>query len=222
MDINYFASAYLAHATLKAWTKPAAKDTDAKPIDTSIPRHFLITSSVVAFCGVAGYAAYAPAKSAIRSLVDTLRSELNLYNGARQHGGGAAAYPEIKVHCVLPGSVLSPGFAHEQTLKHPVTAVLEEGDPAQTPDRAAEVTLRRLEKGAYLVTTQALGDLMRLGALGGSPRNGWVGFRDTLGAWIVSVAWLFISPDMEGKVFKWGKKNGVQADAKVQARAAGH
>ena len=84
------------------------------------------------------------------------------------------------------------------------------------------MALRRLEKGGYIVTTQALGDLMRLGALGGSPRNGLLGIRDTIGSWIVSTAWLFISPDMENKVFKWGKKNGVQADAKVRSDAAGH
>jgi len=222
MEINYLASAYLAHATLKAWTTPVPKGSDTKAVDTSVPRHFVITSSTVAFCGVAGYAPYAPAKSAIRSLVDTLRSELNLYNGARQHGGSAPAYPEIKIHCVLPGTILTPGFDHEQSLKHPVTAVLEEGDPAQTPEQVAEVALRRLENGGFVVTTQALGDLMRLGALGGSPRNGLLGIRDMLGSWIVNVAWLFIGPDMESKVFKWGKKNGVQVDAKVRAEGAGH
>lgn len=221
MDINYWASAYLAHATLKAWTTPSKESEPGSKVDISTPRHFIITSSVLAFCGIAGYSPYAPAKSAIRSLVDTLRSELNLYNGARLHESHPP-YPEIKIHCVLPGTILSPGHTHEQTLKHPVTGLLEDGDPAQTEDQVAEAAVRGLEKGGYIITTQALGHLMRLGALGGSPRNGWVGIRDTLGSWVVNAAWLFIGPDMESKVFKWGRKNGVKADAKANANGVGH
>lgn len=221
MDINYWASAYLAHATLKVWTTPISKEPSEKKIDVSVPRHFIITSSTLVFCGVAGYAPYSPPKSAIRSLVDTLRSELNLYNGARLYES-PPPYPEIKIHCVLPGTILSPGHTHEQTLKHPITGLLEDGDPAQTGDEVATAAIGGLEKGGYIVTTQTLGHLMRLGTLGGSPRNGWLGIRDTLGAWIVNLAWLFIGPDMESKVFKWGKKNGAQPEAKAQTNGAGH
>lgn len=136
---------------------------------------------------------------------------MNLYNGARlRDSTKPPPYPEVKVHCVLPGTILSPGYEHEQTLKHPVTALLEEGDPQQTPDEVAAVAVKALEAGGYMITTQMLGHLMRLGALGGSPRNGWWGFRDYVGSCVVSLAWLFIGPDMERKVFRWGKKNGIK------------
>ena len=48
---------------------------------------------------------------------------------------------------------------------------------------------------------------MRAGMMGGSPRNNI--FVDTVFGWVVYIAWLFIGPDMEGKVFNYGKKNKV-------------
>jgi 3-dehydrosphinganine reductase len=206
MDLDYWAAAYLAHATLNLWITPAKgasrKDTEQPP------RHFIITSSSIAFAGVAGYAPYAPAKSALRSLSDTLRSEINLYNGARQHASAPLLVPEIKNHIVLPGSILSPGLDVENAIKHPVTKMLEEGDPAQTGEEVAAAAVRALEKGGYMVTTQLLAHAMRAGMMGNSPRNG-LGIVDTVFGWVVGVAWLFIGPDMERKVWRWGKEKGV-------------
>jgi len=221
MDINYWAATYLAHATLKAWLQPLhngsrQKRESAHPPSSKPPaRHFIITSSTVAFVGVAGYSPYSPAKSALRSLSDTLRSELNLYNGAAAGAHSSSALPEVKNHIVLPGSILSPGLADENKLKHPVTVMLEDGDPAQTEDEVAKAAIRGLEKGHYLITTQFLGHAMRASALQGSPRNGLVGIRDTLFSWATSVAWLFIGPDMERKVWNWGRQNGVAARNKA-------
>jgi 3-dehydrosphinganine reductase len=67
--------------------------------------------------------------------------------------------------------------------------------------------LKGLQRGDYLITTQWLGHAMRVSALGGSPRNGW-GIVDVLFGWVTGVAWLFIAPDMESKVWKWGKEHG--------------
>lgn len=211
MDINYWAAAYLSHATLALWTKPQTQqksNTTSTP-PSNLPRHFIITSSSLCFVGLAGYATYAPAKAALRSLADSLRSELNLYNGARHHDASSAPPTDIQIHLVAPGTITSPGLEQEEKTKHPVTRILEEGDPKQTEDEVALAAVRALEKGYYLITTQFLGAAMRASSLNGSPRNNW--FVDTVFSWVTSVVWLFVGPDMEGKVFKYGKVNGVKA-----------
>ncbi|PIB02047.1 3-ketodihydrosphingosine reductase tsc10 [Cercospora beticola] len=205
MDVNYFAAAYLAQSILKEWVKPAG--TKGNSASSQKPRHFIITSSVACFTGLAGYAPYAPPKSASRSLADTLRSEMNLYNGARKGDPVNGPAAEIKIHCVCPGSITSPGYENEQKTKHPATKILEEGDMVQDEDQVAAAAVRGLESGGYLITTQLLAHAMRAGTLGGSPRNNW--FVDTVFSWVVAVAWLFIGPDMEGKVFNYGKKHGI-------------
>lgn len=204
MDVNYFAAAYLAQSTLKAWIRPSSAAANPK---SAKPRHFIVTSSTVCFVGVAGYAPYAPPKSAMRSLADTLRSEVNLYNGARRKDPVNGPPADIKIHCVCPGTITSPGHENEEKTKHEVTKILEKGDPAQNEDEVAKAAIAGLENGGYLITTQMLGHAMRASALGGSPRNNW--FIDTIFSWITSIAWLFIGPDLEGKVFSYGKKHGA-------------
>jgi 3-dehydrosphinganine reductase len=208
MDIDYWAAAYLAHETINLW---ANEDTTLSKPDTSKavtrphPRHFIITSSVIAFVGLAGYAPYAPAKAALRSLADSLRSELALYNGAN------AAHPErplLKNHIVFPAGITSPGFDTENETKHPVTFMLEEDDKPQTEDEVAAAAFAGLEKGDFQITTNLLGYLMRTSTMGGSSRNG-LGVLDTVTSWLGSIIWLFVGPDMEKKVFSFGKKNGV-------------
>ncbi|KAK0939056.1 3-dehydrosphinganine reductase [Friedmanniomyces endolithicus] len=210
MDINYWAATYLAHATLRLWLKPSStpSNTGSSYVKPAQPRHFIITGSSTCFVGVAGYAPYSPAKSALRSLADTLRSELNLYNGYRRANPQQGPVADVKVHCVVPGTIQSPGLAQENLSKHPVTRVLEEGDPIQTEDEVAAAAVKGLERDGYLITTQWLGHAMRAGTLGGSPRNNWL--FDTVCAWVVNVAWLYIGPDMEGKVFEYGKSNEVK------------
>ena len=208
MDINYWAAAYLAHAALKLWTVPTSS-TVAQETPLVAPRHFIMTSSSVAFVGVAGYAPYAPAKAAMRSLADTLRSELNLYNGARHFSGAPGPPVDLQVHIVCPGTILSEGYEKENASKHPVTKILEEGDPKQTEDEVATAAIGSLQKGHYLITTQLLGSAMRASALGGSPRNNWL--LDTVFSWVTSLAWLFVGPDLERKVFNYGKNHGASS-----------
>ena len=209
MNTNYWAAAYLAHATLKSWLKPASpKDSSAGRLPK--PRHFIVTSSAAALAGLAGYGAYAPAKAAMRSLADTLRSEVNLYNGYRAANSSKGPAAEVKIHCIIPGTIISPGLEQENLVKHPVTKILEEGDPKQSEDEVAAAAVKGLEKGGYLIGTTMLMELMRVSALGGSPRNGLIGLRDTMLGWIGMLAWLVIGPDMEGKVYSYGKKNEVK------------
>lgn len=203
MDMNYWAAAYLSHATLRSWLSPSAEK-------LAKPRHLIMTSSVACYVGLAGYTPYAPAKAAMRSLADTLRSEMNMYNGARLNKNAApdsSPAAEVKVHVVVPGTIKSPGLVNEDKVKHEVTKILEEGDIAQTEDEVAAAAISRLEKGGYMITTQLLGDAMRAGGLSGSPRNNWI--IDTIFGWIIHFVWLFIGPDMERKVWAYGKEKGA-------------
>lgn len=212
MNINYFASAYLAHKTLQAWWYPETPYAPQEKGAVSEPaRHFIITSSAVAFVGLAGYVPYAPAKAALRSLADGLRSEVQIYNGARRSnanvGGQAPAPFDVNIHAIFPGSILSPGFENEEKTKHPVTRELESSDPKQTEAEAAISALRGLENGNFMTPTNWLVHLLRWGSLGSSQRDNVI--LDTLGAWITTVVWLIMVPDLNSKVWSWGKKQGM-------------
>ncbi|KAM0722857.1 hypothetical protein Q7P37_001055 [Cladosporium fusiforme] len=211
MDMNYWGAAYLAQTTLKAWTKPSSKP-DSSSSGGKGPRQFVMTSSVAALLGAAGYAPYCPAKAAMRSLADTLHSEVNIYNGSRRSKDATvrAEAPErdISIHLVMPGTISSPGLENENKTKHAVTTILEKDDTVQTEDEVAAAAVRGLEKGGYIVTTQFIASLLRAGMLGGSARNNW--FLDTVMSWVISIVWLFIKPDMDGKVFNYGKKYGTR------------
>jgi 3-dehydrosphinganine reductase len=211
MDTNYWGAAYLAHATMKAWTQPSSsKQQDSTP--SNGPRQFIMTSSVAALFGCAGYAPYSPAKAALRSLADTLRSEVLLYNGWRRSKDAdlRAKAPErdISIHLIMPGTIASPGLQTENITKHAVTKELEKGDIVQTEDEIAAGAVRGLEKGGFIVTTQILASVLRWGMLGGSTRNNI--FVDTVMSWIVAIVWLFVGPDMDAKVFNYGKKHGAK------------
>ncbi|KAK7511400.1 uncharacterized protein IWZ02DRAFT_440701 [Phyllosticta citriasiana] len=213
MEINYFAAAFLAQSTLKTWVNSGGlKDVDKKSLTTIPARHFIMTSSIAAFVGVAGYSPYSPAKAALRNLSDALHEEVQFYNGARYHATGVAA-PEIKIHLVCPGTISSPGLVEEAKTKHPITELLEEGDSVQSEDEVAVAAVKELERGYYLIATNFLGKAMRASSLAGSPRNNW--FIDTVFSWVTSLVWLFVQPDMDGKAWKYGKTHGL-GDSKGQ------
>lgn len=196
MDINFYGTTEMSQAILKQWAAPDA------PVDKE-PKHLIMTTSVVAFYTIPGYAPYAPSKWAIRGLADTLSQEVMLYP------------QNIKVHVVFPGTILSPGFQNENLTKPEITKILEADDPKQTPDEVARSSIRGLENGDYYVTVNWLGNLMRLGSLGGAFRNNWL--VDILGAWLVAIVWIFIQPDLHGKIRKFGKKNGHPSTYKARA-----
>jgi 3-dehydrosphinganine reductase len=210
MELNYFAAAYLAHKTLQAWWYPSKPHRTYESVVTEPPRQLIFTSSAVAFVGLAGYSPYAPAKAAIRSLADGLRSEVQLYNAARRSKTGTGTHHapfDVNIHIIFPGTILSPGFDNEEKTKHPVTRELESSDPKQTEVQAATAAIQGLEAGNFMTSTNWLVGLMRWGALGGSQRNNIV--LDTLGSWITSIVWLIMVPDLNSKVWGWGKKNGM-------------
>ncbi|KAI9883835.1 MAG: hypothetical protein M1823_004389 [Watsoniomyces obsoletus] len=213
MDQNYWTAAYMAHAILQEWLQPvaAAADQQSKKNNEALqqPRHLIFTSSVAAFYPPAGYSQYAPAKTAIRSLSDVIVQEVRLYNAARGHSTKPGPEADVKIHTVFPGTIFTPGYEQENLTKPDITKKLEEGDKGQTEDEVASASFRGLQRGEYLVTTTFLGSILRGAAWGGSPRNNWL--VDTLFSWIASIAWIFVQPDLDRKVVKWGKDNGHPA-----------
>jgi len=203
MDINYFAALYLAHATFKLWLASTPASSTLKSDRSSLQRHFLMTSSVAAFIGLAGYSPYSPAKAALRSLHDTLRSELNLYNHAKPTNNSV---PDIEIHTIFPGSISSPGLQRENETKHGVTKLLEEDDVVQTPQEVARVTVAELEKGKHMITTQWLGMVMRAAGLMTSLKDSWL--ADTILPAVMQLIMPFIQMDLQRKVRKWARDHG--------------
>ncbi|MCJ1236179.1 hypothetical protein MMC14_004156 [Varicellaria rhodocarpa] len=208
MSSNYFTAAYTAHAVLNAWiqqhspsnttTAPSQKPTtgdSSPPPPPPQPKHLIFTSSTITFYPILGYSAYSPAKSALRTLSDTLSQELLLH-------------PTIKIHTVFPGTIFTDAYHHENAIKHPLTKKLEEDDPGQTPEEVAAVSVRALERGDELVTTNWLGWAMYVGALGGSRRTGW-GVLDTVGAWVVTVVLAVVRWHQDGQVRRWAREKRV-------------
>ncbi|KAF7544706.1 hypothetical protein G7Z17_g9736 [Cylindrodendrum hubeiense] len=187
MDVNFYGTAEMSHTILREWLAPNA------PIEKQ-PKHLIMTSSVVAFYTIPGYAPYAPAKWALRGLADTISQEVMLYP------------QNVKVHVVHPGTILSPGHIQEELHKPEITKILEESDPQQQPEVVAKAAINGLENGDYFVTVAWLGTLMKWGVMGGSFRNNWV--VDFFGAWLVQIIWIFVQPDLHGKIRKYGKKHG--------------
>lgn len=187
MALNYWPCADMAQAILGEWLKPSEARADNL-------RHLIFTSSTLAFYPIAGYSSYSPAKAAMRSLCDTLSQEVLLYSDS------------VKLHTIFPGSIDSPGYVNENLSKPEVTKILEKDDPVQSAEQVASKAIAGLEKGEYLVTVGFLGAAMRGCSWGGSPRNNWV--LDTLMTWITAIAWMFIGPDLDGKVKKYGRDHG--------------
>ena len=187
MDLNFYGMAELSHAILTEWLALDAPE-------PAQPRHLVLTSSVVAFYTVAGYGGYAPAKSAVRALADTISQEVLLYP------------QKVDVHVVYPGTIDSPGLVRENKLKPEITCLLEKDDPVQTAEEVASRAISGLERGEYFVTVSWLGHLMKWGALGGSLRNNWV--VDTVMAVITAVAWIIAQPIISGKVRKYARDHG--------------
>jgi 3-dehydrosphinganine reductase len=110
----------------------------------------VLTASVMALMGFAGYSSYSPSKFAIRGelllrpselrvlptdslprragLADALRNELQLYG--------------ISVHLFLPATIFSPGFENEQKLKPEICRKIEGPDEGMTPEQVAAHLIR--------------------------------------------------------------------------------
>ncbi|KAF4343535.1 3-ketodihydrosphingosine reductase tsc10 [Fusarium beomiforme] len=208
MDSNYFSSAYMAHATLNAWLRPAIdgkKTSEAKELEA---RHIIFTGSFVSLYSFAGFTPYSPSKAAIRSLSDSLSQEMNLYAGAHP------SEPRVRVHTVFPATMPTKSLDDENKVKTDVTKALEEGDQILTPDECARRAIAGLERGEELIATSTIIRLVMTTVMGGAIRGGfWTGLVNTLLSWIVMIVIVFIRWDMDVKVRNWGKKHGASGMA---------
>ncbi|KAF4446156.1 hypothetical protein F53441_10132 [Fusarium austroafricanum] len=206
MDSNYFSSAYMAHATLNAWLRPAIDGITKKPEESKPPaaRHIIFTGSFVSLYSFAGFTPYSPSKAAIRSLSDSLSQEMNLYAGAHPDE------PRVRIHTVFPATMPTKSLDDENKVKTDVTRALEEGDQVLTPDECARRAIAGLKSGQELIATSTIIRLVMTTVMGGAIRGGfWTGLVNTLLSWIVMVVMVFIRWDMDVKVRKWGKKHGA-------------
>ena len=95
-------------------------------------------ASGAALVGVFGYGAYAPAKFAVRGLMETLRAEYG-------HRG-------IYVGCAFPGDTLTPGYEAENVLKPPECVAASAGiAPKEAADVAAAI-VNGIERERKIIT----------------------------------------------------------------------
>ena len=190
MESNYFSSAYVAHAAVQSWVDHFR----SSPEPNQPAKHIIFTSSVAAFLPFVGYGPYTPTKTALRALSDTLSQELLLY----------APLVPIRTHTVFPATIFTAGYEKENLTKPAITKQIEESDGGQTPEQVAAASVKGLERGEELITTNGiLGVAMKSGMLGGSRRNGW-GIVDTVMGWLIMIVMVIVRRDMDGKVKKWG------------------
>ncbi|MBK5289511.1 MAG: SDR family oxidoreductase [Acidimicrobiia bacterium] len=125
MDLVYFGTLHSIRAVLPAMVERGSGG-------------LVGVSSGAGLVGVFGYGAYAPAKYAVRGLMDTLRAEY-------RHRG-------LYVACAFPGDTLTPGFEHENTLKPPECAAASAGIAPRSAVDVARAIVRGIEKGRSLIT----------------------------------------------------------------------
>ncbi|KAI4261791.1 MAG: hypothetical protein L6R42_003015 [Xanthoria sp. 1 TBL-2021] len=203
-ETNYLSALYIAHAALQIWLKPSQKSSDTSttfhtsPTTSTaqlpLPRHLIFTSSVLALYPIAGYSPYSPTKASLRILTDTLSQELLLYPPTPSR-------PAVIPHCIFPATIFSQGYIEENKSKHPVTLKLEEDDKGLTPEEVAEASVKGLERGEEMVTTDFLGGLMWRSVMGFSRKRLWDTLVGMMVLWVVGwVRW-----DMDRTVQKWGR-----------------
>lgn len=206
MNSNYFTAAYTAHATLRAWLQPSSDSKPSPPIPSSSTstdaRHLIFTSSFVGLFALAGYCPYTPSKCALRGLADSLAMEMQLYAGAAK-----GTMPDVKIHTVYPGTILSDAFALEQERKSDLTKKLEEDDVGQTPEQVAAACVSGLERGEELVSTILLTRVVAASMLGGARG---VGLLDRMLSWVMCIfgVMAFVRADLDRKTRNWGRQHG--------------
>uniref|UniRef100_UPI00312DD7E8 3-ketosphinganine reductase n=1 Tax=Apiospora marii TaxID=335849 RepID=UPI00312DD7E8 len=200
MDVNYWGSAEMSQAIMRAWLLPEQRgEKQSSTARSSRPaaaaKHIIFTGSVLSTFSLAGHGPYAPSKFAVRALADALVQEVRVYP------------PEvpIEVHLVLPNSITTAGYERENATKPPVTHALEGADTPQSVREVVGLAIAGLEKGRYFVTTSFVGNLMRWSAMGNSPRDNW--FVDTVMGSVLPWIMLYVTWDMRKTISSWAKKN---------------
>lgn len=114
--------------------------------------HLVLVASTVAFAGIYGYCAYAPAKHAVRGLAETLRPEL------KPHG--------IVVACAYPPDTQTPGYERENAHKPEVTKRISATVAPRSADAVATAIVKGIERNRLVITADpATAALARTGGL---------------------------------------------------------
>ncbi len=95
-------------------------------------------SSAAGLVGIFGYSAYAPAKFAVRGLLEVLRNEL------LPHG--------IHVGCVCPPDTDTPQLEYENRFKPPETHAISGAIKPYTAERVAGSIVAGMERGTFLIS----------------------------------------------------------------------
>lgn len=95
-------------------------------------------SSAAGLVGIFGYSAYAPAKFAVRGLLEVLRNELYPYG--------------IHVGCVCPPDTDTPQLAYENRFKPDETRAISGTIKPYTADRVAQSIVSGMERGAFMIS----------------------------------------------------------------------
>ena len=94
-------------------------------------------SSAAGLVGIFGYTPYAPAKFAVRGLLEALRCELTPYG--------------VHVGCVCPADTDTPQLAYENRFKPPETRAISGQIKPMSADRVASAIVRGIESGDFLI-----------------------------------------------------------------------
>lgn len=119
-------------------------------------------SSAAGLVGIFGYSAYAPAKFAVRGLLEVLRNELRPYG--------------IHVGCVCPPDTDTPQLAYENRIKPDETRAISGTIKPYPADRVAESIVAGMERGAFLISPDWQTKVIARTA--GLARGSWFRFFD--------------------------------------------
>jgi len=100
--------------------------------------HLVLVASTVAFVGIYGYSAYAPAKHAVRGLAETLRPELKPYG--------------VTVACAYPPDTETPGFERENAHKPETTKRVSAGIAPRSAATVAAAIVKGIERNRLVIT----------------------------------------------------------------------
>lgn len=118
----------------------------ARPMAEAGGGALVFVASVAAYFGIAGYAAYAPSKFALRGLAEVLRVEL--------------APENIRVTLLCPPDTDTPQLAAEALTKPPATAEITAAGGIWQPGAVADVLLAAIDRGQFLAAPGLQGKLI--------------------------------------------------------------
>ena len=127
MELNYFGTLHAVLAVLPAMLARRQG-------------RIVLVSSTLGVSGGYGYAAYSPAKFAVRGLAEALRAEL------RPRG--------ILVGCAVPAATDTAGHAREQRTKPEAVRRVEPPGRLLPPERVAAAIVDGARRGRFLITAE--------------------------------------------------------------------